>query len=215
MVKNASNFFEVKDDDDWDERVKPKVISSPRVMIFSASWCGPCRAYKIAWKNFIKEFPGVNFIYIDVDNAEELVEQYDVVPVPTTFVYKNPVGTPVKITGAAPADLKRHLMQIQGSSLANQNSNDSNSPKVCKPSKKKIIENGIPIAAPKKTTKNGTVIVLKNRKTKPVNAKRGNAKAKAGSPKSPSNMRSNTGSPRSPSKPKSPTKPRAVKMTII
>lgn len=60
------------------------------VLKFSASWCGPCKAYSPIFHKVseMKEFDGIEFKTIDADeeDGEELVEKYKVMGVPTTIV---------------------------------------------------------------------------------------------------------------------------------
>jgi thioredoxin 1 len=60
------------------------------VLKFSASWCGPCKAYAPIFHKVseMKEFDGIEFKTIDADeeDGEELIEKYKVMGVPTTVV---------------------------------------------------------------------------------------------------------------------------------
>ncbi len=57
----------------------------------SASWCGPCRAYKPTFEKVSKmdEFSDIEFQELDVDDNEELAEEYGVRGVPTTIFLNN------------------------------------------------------------------------------------------------------------------------------
>ena len=59
-----------------------------RVIKFSASWCGQCKALDPILK---KCFPGVEVEEVDVDSeeAEELMEQYNIRNIPTFVVVKD------------------------------------------------------------------------------------------------------------------------------
>ena len=62
------------------------------LVIFSASWCGPCQRFK----GFLKKpesdiiFPGLNVAYFDVDDEEnsELCDIFEVQSLPTYFFSK-------------------------------------------------------------------------------------------------------------------------------
>lgn len=54
---------------------------------FSASWCGPCRAYKPTFEKVSKkdEFSDIVFEELDVDENEDLAVKYGVRGVPCTI----------------------------------------------------------------------------------------------------------------------------------
>lgn len=65
----------------------------PVVVDFSATWCPPCKQFKPIFHKLAKKYKGkVNFIYVDIDKAPQLAEQYGVTSVPTIlFVDKEGV----------------------------------------------------------------------------------------------------------------------------
>jgi thioredoxin 1 len=56
---------------------------------FSAVWCGPCRQLVPVMNEIKAQFSNVKFEEIDVDTNPELVEQYNVISVPTVIIEKN------------------------------------------------------------------------------------------------------------------------------
>ena len=54
---------------------------------FSASWCGPCKMFKPVVNELIQE--GHPIEIIDVDENQELAQQYQVMSVPTIVVEEN------------------------------------------------------------------------------------------------------------------------------
>lgn len=62
------------------------------LVIFSASWCGPCQRFKAFLKSSESEimFPGLKVAYFDVDDEEnaELCEIFEVQSLPTYFFSK-------------------------------------------------------------------------------------------------------------------------------
>lgn len=62
-----------------------------KVIDFFGSWCGPCRAYKPTFEKVSKmdEFSDIEFQELDVDDNEELAEEYGVRGVPTTIFLNN------------------------------------------------------------------------------------------------------------------------------
>jgi thiol-disulfide isomerase/thioredoxin len=57
----------------------------PKVVAFTASWCGPCSSAK----PFLRELQvkGVEVQIIDTDENPEMARQYGVTSVPTFFIY--------------------------------------------------------------------------------------------------------------------------------
>ncbi len=62
----------------------------PRVLAFTASWCGPCQRAKPALVQV--QARGVDVQIIDIDEQPDLARQYNIDSVPTFIVYV--CGTP-------------------------------------------------------------------------------------------------------------------------
>lgn len=62
-----------------------------KVIKFSGSWCGPCRAYKPTFEKVSKmdEFGDVEFEELDVDENEDLAVEYGIRGVPATIFLNN------------------------------------------------------------------------------------------------------------------------------
>ena len=62
-----------------------------KVIKFSASWCGPCRAYKPTFEKVSKmdEFGDIEFQELDVDENEDLAAEYGIRGVPATIFINN------------------------------------------------------------------------------------------------------------------------------
>ena len=74
---NKSNFEEV-------------VLKSdvPVLADFNAGWCGPCRAMKPMLDELAEGNPGYKIVSIDIDEEDELAEDYDVSSIPCLVVFK-------------------------------------------------------------------------------------------------------------------------------
>jgi len=66
------------------------VISSPLPVFvdFWAEWCGPCRMVSPVVEELSKEYEGkVNFVKVNVDEANELASKYNVFSIPTLSLF--------------------------------------------------------------------------------------------------------------------------------
>jgi thioredoxin 1 len=72
--------------------MQAQVIDAPgtAAAVFSASWCGPCKAYKPEIAQVIEQYgEKARIVNIDVDEARRLANRYEVQQVPTTLVFKD------------------------------------------------------------------------------------------------------------------------------
>jgi thioredoxin 1 len=58
---------------------------------FSATWCGPCKVLAPIINEVKGQFPNVNFIDYDIDEAYSEATQYGIRSVPTVIIEKNGV----------------------------------------------------------------------------------------------------------------------------
>ena len=66
------------------------VISSPIPVFvdFWAEWCGPCRMVSPVVEELSNEYNGkINFVKVNVDEANELASKYNVFSIPTLAVF--------------------------------------------------------------------------------------------------------------------------------
>jgi thioredoxin 1 len=57
------------------------------VKYFTATWCGPCKAFKPIMEQLKSE--GYNIQFVDIDSEGESNTQYNIRSVPTTLVEEN------------------------------------------------------------------------------------------------------------------------------
>ena len=54
-----------------------------------AEWCGPCKRLKPYLRQIENEYKDVQFIRIDIDEAEDLAQNLQIGNLPTTFLVKD------------------------------------------------------------------------------------------------------------------------------
>ena len=57
------------------------------IKYFSATWCGPCKAFKPVMNEIASE--GYSVQFIDIDQSSALAESYNVRSVPTVVIEEN------------------------------------------------------------------------------------------------------------------------------
>jgi len=60
-----------------------------KVVMFSASWCGPCKAAKPVFNQLKESVGGVQFEIVDVDENPIMATNFDISGVPTFVVLEN------------------------------------------------------------------------------------------------------------------------------
>ncbi len=77
------------------EEFQKEVLEAKATVLvdFFATWCGPCQMMEPILENFAKTNPKVKVIKVNVDEAQELAMQYNVMSIPTLYVFKQ--GKPV------------------------------------------------------------------------------------------------------------------------
>lgn len=56
------------------------------VVCLCAAWCGVCRQYEADFRALQQQFPQVRFVWLDVEDEEELVGDLDVETFPTLLI---------------------------------------------------------------------------------------------------------------------------------
>ncbi len=62
--------------------------TTPRLLVacLCADWCGACREYKPRFEQLQAAFPGVVFVWVDVEDESELVDPIEVENFPTLLM---------------------------------------------------------------------------------------------------------------------------------
>lgn len=83
------------------------------VVIFYASWVGPCKMIKPKFEAFADEFKAIKFITVDVDENSETAEAYDISSevLPTFKFFQNGKAV-LKLLGASENELKKKLQEL-------------------------------------------------------------------------------------------------------
>ena len=73
------------------ESFQQDVLGNPSTVVvdFYADWCGPCKMLAPTLNGLSEEMPQVDFVKLNVDNAQELCMKYGVMSIPTLIVFKN------------------------------------------------------------------------------------------------------------------------------
>ncbi len=61
----------------------------PVLVDFNAGWCGPCKAMKPILEEFEAATPDVKFVSVDIDDQDELAEDWDVASIPCLVLFKD------------------------------------------------------------------------------------------------------------------------------
>ena len=61
----------------------------PVLADFNAGWCGPCRAMKPMLEELAETNPGFKIVSIDIDEEDELADEYEVSSIPCLVVFKD------------------------------------------------------------------------------------------------------------------------------
>ena len=79
-------FIEVTKDTFESEVLKS---DKPVLADFNADWCGPCQALKPILEDLSGEYDGYKFVSINIDNEDELAEEYGVFSIPCLVIFKD------------------------------------------------------------------------------------------------------------------------------
>ena len=74
---------------------------------FTATWCGPCKAFKPIMNEVAGE--GYSIQFIDIDENQSLASQYGVRSVPTTVIEENGVEVD-RFVGALPKETVKNKL---------------------------------------------------------------------------------------------------------
>ncbi len=72
------------------ETFEAEVLKSemPVLVDFNAGWCGPCKAMKPILEELAAAKPEIKFVAVDIDDQDELADDYDVASIPCLVLFK-------------------------------------------------------------------------------------------------------------------------------
>ncbi|OQV24676.1 putative Thioredoxin, mitochondrial [Hypsibius exemplaris] len=86
--KVSAPIFNIQDEEDFKKRVIGS--STPVIVDFHATWCGPCKILGPRLEALISAQKGkVLMAKVDIDEQSELANEYQVRSIPTVFAFKN------------------------------------------------------------------------------------------------------------------------------
>lgn len=73
------------------DNFKKEVLEDSKTVLvdFYADWCGPCKMIAPVIEAVAKENENTKFVKINVDEAQELAMEYNIMSIPTLVVIKN------------------------------------------------------------------------------------------------------------------------------
>ncbi|XP_062118055.1 TPR repeat-containing thioredoxin TDX-like [Humulus lupulus] len=85
------------------------------ILYFTATWCGPCRFISPLYVNLAGKYPKIVFLKVDIDEARDVAERWNISSVPTFFFVRN--GKEIDmVVGADKNALENKIAQHAGSS---------------------------------------------------------------------------------------------------
>ena len=77
---------------------KVRAVMSVRLKDFYADWCGPCKTQDPILEELEEEYPDVDFEKVDVEEEQDVANQYQVRSLPT-LVVENDEGVVQRFVG--------------------------------------------------------------------------------------------------------------------
>jgi thioredoxin 1 len=100
-------IIHINNKDEFNEKVRDagKLV----IVDFWAPWCGPCRMIGPIFEELSNEIEDVVFAKINVDEAQELAAQFNIMSIPTLMIFKEGEVIDQQM-GAVSKDMLKHFI---------------------------------------------------------------------------------------------------------
>lgn len=78
---------------------------------FNADWCGPCKMMKPILEAFAKTHSEVKFVGVNIDDNDELAEEYRVSTIPCMVMFKDGIEVAREV-GVQPERKLKKMMEV-------------------------------------------------------------------------------------------------------
>uniref|UniRef100_A0A7S2XY67 Thioredoxin domain-containing protein n=1 Tax=Fibrocapsa japonica TaxID=94617 RepID=A0A7S2XY67_9STRA len=88
--QDSSGPVMIKSMEDWEALMEVSKSQSKGVVLdYYSTWCKPCEAIRPTFEKLCKEYPGLIFAKVNVDDVADLAMRYDVFSMPTFHFFKS------------------------------------------------------------------------------------------------------------------------------
>ena len=90
-TQKENNIQILKITEENEENFESEVLQSDKTVLidFYADWCGPCKVLSPIVEEFASENPDIKVVKVNVDEAQNLAINYEVMSIPTLVVIKD------------------------------------------------------------------------------------------------------------------------------
>eukprot|EP00252_Welwitschia_mirabilis_P010468 TRINITY_DN2374_c0_g1_i1.p1 TRINITY_DN2374_c0_g1~~TRINITY_DN2374_c0_g1_i1.p1 ORF type:complete len:120 (-),score=34.31 TRINITY_DN2374_c0_g1_i1:247-606(-) len=90
MAHSQGNVHAITSKHDWDAKLFEATTNGKIVVVdFTATWCGPCKLIAPFFNELSVKYPQLLFLKVDVDEMQEISNEWDVHAMPTFIFIKD------------------------------------------------------------------------------------------------------------------------------